>query len=236
MTIPAPTRRTLFRAGTAAAVATALPAGAQPAPETFLTAREMALLRAVTARLIPADAHSPSAADLDVPVFITRQLAGPFGRGARTYIEGPFADGTPEQGYQSEWRPADMYRQGLARFDAVVAAEGAAFDQLAPDRQDEVLKRWEAGRLDLSPVPGALFFRQVLENTVEGFFADPVYGGNKGMAAWRMIGFPGAHAAYLDEVERHGVPFDRPPVSLADFQNHEHVAHGHGAMPMPGAR
>ncbi len=212
------TRRTLFRAG----AAVALPAGAQPVPPGLLTGREMALLYAITARLIPADAYSPSAAELDAPVFISRKLAGPFGQGARTYTEGPFGPGTPEQGFQSEWKPADLYRQGLLRFNQAVAAEGVPFDQMAPDEQDAVLRRWKAGKLDLAPVPAALFFKQVVANTIEGFFADPVYGGNKGMAAWRMIGFPGAHAAYLDEVERHGVPFDRPPVSLAEFHAHGH--------------
>lgn len=223
---PTPTRRALFRAGAAAGVAAALPAVAQQAPALFLDEREMALSRAITARLIPADEHGPSAADLDVPVFISRQLAGPFGRGACTYMAGPFAEGTPEQGYQAEWTPADLYRRGLARFDAAVAAEGARFDRLAPDRQDGVLKRREAGELDLSPVPAAPFFLQVLNNTTEGFFADPVYGGNKGMAAWRMIGFPGAHGAYLEEVERHGVPYTRPPASLVEFEGH---GHDHGA-------
>jgi hypothetical protein len=35
--------------------------------------------------------------------------------------------------------------------------------------------------------------------------SDPTEGGNKDMAAWKMIGFPGAYAACVDEVERHGI-------------------------------
>jgi len=35
-----------------------------------------------------------------------------------------------------------------------------------------------------------------LQHTVEGFFSDPIYGGNKNKIAWKMIGFPGAYADY----------------------------------------
>ena len=37
----------------------------------------------------------------------------------------------------------------------------------------------------------------------KGFFADPIYGGNRDMVAWKMIGFPGARYDYLDWVDRH---------------------------------
>ena len=48
----------------------------------------------------------------------------------------------------------------------------------------------------------------------EGFFADPVYGGNRDMVGWKMIGYPGARYNYLDWVERHNERFPLPPVSL----------------------
>jgi gluconate 2-dehydrogenase gamma chain len=54
------------------------------------------------------------------------------------------------------------------------------------------LKRLEAGGKDLAGVPGDLFFEHLWEVTLEGYFSDPVYGGNRGLISWRMIGFPGA--------------------------------------------
>jgi len=63
-------------------------------------------------------------------------------------------------------------------------------------------------------VPSA-FFGLVLQNTMEGFFADPVYGGNRDMVAWKMLGFPGARYDYRDHVERHGQRYPLPPVSIA---------------------
>jgi gluconate 2-dehydrogenase gamma chain len=54
----------------------------------------------------------------------------------------------------------------------------------------------------------------MLQNTMEGFFADPLYGGNKGMAGWKMVGFPGARYDYRDHVDKHNVPYPRGPVSI----------------------
>ena len=63
-------------------------------------------------------------------------------------------------------------------------------------------------------VDGKAFFQQVLANTREGFFADPLYGGNRNMSGWNMIGFPGARYDYRDWVERHNERFPLPPVSI----------------------
>ncbi|HEY0418280.1 MAG TPA: gluconate 2-dehydrogenase subunit 3 family protein, partial [Acetobacteraceae bacterium] len=80
------------------------------------------------------------------------------------------------------------------------------------------------GRLDLDGVPSAEFFETLLANTIEGFFSDPTYGGNRAMVGWRMIGFPGAYAAYLNTYTDHGVRFEREPLSIASEagQNGEH--------------
>jgi len=74
----------------------------------------------------------------------------------------------------------------------------------------------------LNGVPSAVFFDMLLKMTVEGFFADPVYGGNRDMAAWRMIGFPGAYADYYDSIDQHGVKFVREPMSLGQ-DGHKHI-------------
>jgi gluconate 2-dehydrogenase gamma chain len=49
---------------------------------------------------------------------------------------------------------------------------------------------------------------------MEGFFADPLYGGNKNMAGWKMIGFPGARYDYRDHIDKHNVPYPKGPVSI----------------------
>jgi gluconate 2-dehydrogenase gamma chain len=60
--------------------------------------------------------------------------------------------------------------------------------------------------------------------TIEGFFADPVYGGNKDMIGWKLIGFPVAYANYYEFVDQHGIAFNRAPISLAqDARGMVHV-------------
>ncbi len=63
-----------------------------------------------------------------------------------------------------------------------------------------MLKGLESGDARLEGVDGESFFGMFLQNVLEGYFSDPIYGGNKDMAAWKMIGFPGAHYDYRDWV------------------------------------
>ncbi|HEY2616600.1 MAG TPA: gluconate 2-dehydrogenase subunit 3 family protein, partial [Acetobacteraceae bacterium] len=80
--------------------------------------------------------------------------------------------------------------------------------------KDEVIGGLEKGGVALATVSGRGFFDLLLQNTQEGFFADPVYGGNRDMVGWKMIGFPGARYDYRDWVERHNEKYPRPPVGI----------------------
>ena len=81
--------------------------------------------------------------------------------------------------------------------------------------QDAYLQSLQNGQQDLNGVPAHTFFESLLGLSIEGYFSDPVYGGNKDMAAWRMIGFPGAYASFYDLVDQHGIAFTRRPSALA---------------------
>ena len=109
-----------------------------------------------------------------------------------------------------------MYRAAIKAIDAHCKArfENEGFAQLKPEDQDKVLGELEEGKIKLSEVDAKTFFKQLLLNTQEGFFADPLYGGNKDMAAWKMIGFPGARYNYRDFVKKHGERYPLPPVSI----------------------
>jgi len=183
----------------------------------FFTVPERAFIEAVMARLIPNDTVGPGAVEAGVPFFLDRQLVGPFGRGDHYFLGGPWPKGTPEQGYQSRFTPAQLYRTAIAAIDRYVAANfsNALFAKLAAADQDKVLKGIESGDVMLDAgVDGKSFFAMLLQNTKEGYFADPIYGGNKDMGAWKMIGFPGAHYNYRDWVARHGEAVTIQPVSL----------------------
>jgi gluconate 2-dehydrogenase gamma chain len=188
----------------------------RPGPWMFFTADEAATIEAVVDRLIPPDNRGPGGKDSGCAVFIDRQLAGPYGRAEGLYLAPPFLPGAATQGYQLPDSPAARYRAGLKALADYVKSNfaGKSFRDLAPDDQDTVLKGIESGSIALKDVKGAEFFSLVLANTQEGFFADPIYGGNRGMASWKLIGFPGARYDYRDWVERHNEPYPLPPVSI----------------------
>jgi gluconate 2-dehydrogenase gamma chain len=191
----------------------------QPAPRTgwlFFRADEAEVVEALADRLIPPDPQTPGGKDAGCAVYIDRQLLGPFGSSAGLYTQPPFAKGTPQQGSQSADPPAVTYRKALAALDRYCRAQGGKpFAQMPLDRQDQVLGGLEAGEVKLEAVDGKVFFEMLLKNVREGFFADPIYGGNKDMCGWKMIGYPGAHYDYRDWVGRHNERYPHPPVSIA---------------------
>ena len=186
----------------------------------FLSADEARFVNAALARLIPADALGPGALEAGVPVFIDRQLAGAFGAGARLYRGGPWRKGTPSQGYQLPHTPAELFRAGVRAIAADLAPKGG-FHKLDPQAQDGYLQALEKGEVDLGAAGTGEFFALLLALTMEGYFGDPAYGGNRGMAAWKMIGFPGAYSNYYELVGRN-VAFTAAPASLAEGG---HVGH-----------
>lgn len=188
-----------------------------PGPYQFFSPQEASWIDAAVSRLIPPDELGPGAKELGVTVFLDRQLAGAYGRAERWYMAGPWAKGTETQGYQSRMNPAQMYRAAINAIDAYCRKtfQNKSFSQLATDDQDKILGGLEEGRITLDEIDAKAFFKQLLLNTQEGFFADPLYGGNKDMGAWKMIGFPGARYDYRDYVKKHGERFPLPPVSLS---------------------
>jgi len=191
-------------------------AGSGPYQPQFFNPEEMAFLAAAADRFIPADELSPSGSDLGVPQYIDRQMAGPYGMAARWYMQGPFKKGLPGQGYQSKRTPAELLRDGIRAVDRTVGANGnvKAFADLDGAHQDEILRALEGRKYDLPEVDGKLFFTFLHQLAVEGFLADPMYGGNRDMAGWTMIGFPGARANYHDWPEKTDQPYPYPPVSI----------------------
>lgn len=185
-------------------------------PYVYFTPEEASFIESAVARLIPADDLGPGARELGCPLFLDRQLAGPYGQALRWYMQGPWAKGTATQGYQSRMTPAQLYRAAIRAINAHCHAtfEKINFAELNPEDQDKVLGELEEGKIELDQVDAKAFFKQLLLNTREGFFADPLYGGNKDMTAWKMIGFPGARYDYRDYVAKHGEKFPLPPVSL----------------------
>jgi gluconate 2-dehydrogenase gamma chain len=183
----------------------------------YFTREEWIFLQAACARLIPNDDNGPGALELGVPEFIDREMEGPFGHAASWYMHGPFASALPEFGYQSPLTPRAVYRAGIAAVDAHCRRifGNKSFSELSATDQDAVLTGLEKGTLDFENVSGKSFFGFLLQNTKEGYLADPIHGGNKNMGSWKMIGFPGARADFLDWVNKYGVRYPLSPVDIA---------------------
>lgn len=237
-------RRSFFKGAGAAAAAAAIAPGCERPPQevqskrspyTFLNADEAAFIEAAVARLIPVDETGPGALEAGVPTFIDRQLAGAWGAGDDLYRSGPWQPGKPEQGYQLPFTPAELFRNALrAIVEDLRKANRGSFAKLKAEDQDAYLRALERETRDLGGVPSNIFFESLLEITIEGFFSDPVYGGNKDMVGWKLLGFPGAYANYYDFVDQHGIAFKRPPMSLGQDASGAIHVHPVPATPSSG--
>jgi gluconate 2-dehydrogenase gamma chain len=232
-TNPIRRRNFLMGAGTAVAASLAQPVAGeaqtasaaapapndQPEPLLTLTATEHAFFAAAADTMIPADELSPSGSDCGVATFIDRQLAGSYGAGARLYRDGPFVKAKPEFGYQLPLNPREFFRAGIAAAnDWSRKTYGKDFDRLAEADRVAALKAMEGGTAELAGVSSRGFFEALLQITMEGYFADPIYGGNRNMASWKMVGYPGLPATYREDIKKYfGKKYDKPPHSIVDF-------------------
>jgi len=197
-------------------------AAAQPsAGEVYLTlnATEAAFLSAAYDTFIPADRLSPSGTDCGLVTYMDRQLAGAWGNGSRFYRNGPFLQGKPEHGYQLPLTPREYFAAGIKAANVWTRKTyGKEFDRLGPSERDAALKMMEAGKAEFADFNAKPFFEALYQSAMEGFFADPIYGGNRDKVSWRMVGYPGLPASYAAKAEAYrGKKLNIEPKSIADF-------------------
>ncbi|HVM19467.1 MAG TPA: gluconate 2-dehydrogenase subunit 3 family protein [Egibacteraceae bacterium] len=188
----------------------------------FFNPDQAAAVDAMIARLIPGDQGDPGAREAGVLFYIDHLLATHTGWAEKTYTMGPFAapyegeqeppaeegvvwvpeDELERYGWQTGLVPREIYQMGLPRLDALAQERfGDDFADLDDGDADELLRALEDDEDDdvgeiFDEVSAGDFFDLVLKHTLEGFLGDPVYGGNRNMAGWRLIGFPGSRRSY----------------------------------------
>ena len=160
-----------------AAIKSAAQTAAPPAPSIF-TAAEIRILEAFIGRLIPNDDNGPGAVECGAVRYFEGQLAGDLASEKARILEGLAAV------------------DGFAR-----RAHGAAFPELAPDKQDAVLSALQNDEA-AGFAGSAGFFTRMRRLTLEGTFGDPYYGGNKGFAGWDLIRYPGVRLAVAPEDQK----------------------------------
>jgi gluconate 2-dehydrogenase gamma chain len=200
-------------------VAAVAPPSPAPEPLLILNETEHAFVVAAVDTLIPADELSPSGSDCGCAVYIDRQLASAWGGGAKMYRAGPFFKGKPEQGYQLPLTPAEFFAAGIAAANAWSRKTyGHDFDRLEAEKRIEALKAMQEGKAEFGNLSSRAFFGRLLTLTMEGFFGDPIYGGNRNKASWRMLGFPGLPATYSNVIDEYrDKRYVAEPQSIADF-------------------
>jgi gluconate 2-dehydrogenase gamma chain len=235
MSLGNPSRRTLLLGtvlalpalGLATRGMTGAVAAALAAPEisayrpVFFSAGEWKFVQAFCDRLIPADAEGPGALETNVPVFIDQELNGSYGKAEDWYMEGPHNPQAPSGlGFQIPYSPQEIYRRGIKATEAwSQATYQKSFESLDATTRDAVLTKLQHNEIDFAAqgepiLKASAFFGFLLTNTQEGYLSDPMYGGNKGMEAWKMIGFPGARASFAEWIGQHNVRYPLGPVSI----------------------
>jgi gluconate 2-dehydrogenase gamma chain len=185
----------------------------------YLLEPEIRFLEAAVEHLIPTDELGVGARDAGVVVFIDRQLAGTWGVHGRQYRGGPWQDGTPQQGYQSRFTPQEVYRIAIREIDThCKSAFDRPFAQLSGDRQVQMLKQLEKDEIALPSLSSKFFFDLLWRNTEEGYFADPIYGGNRDKVGWKLVGFPGIPSGQYRHLINSHEPYHAEPVSVLDVQ------------------
>lgn len=157
----------------------------------FLNDVEARTVEAIAERIIPDSGDGAGAKAAGVVYYIDRAVSG-----VSTHLQ-------------------HVYRTGLralARYCRTTY--DAAYMDLLPEDQDAVIRRFFGPeQLEGDPTPQLFgderaeqddpdlpilrrLFAVVREHTIEGFFCDPVYGGNRDAVGWKLVGFPGAYWGY----------------------------------------
>ncbi|HEY6841830.1 MAG TPA: gluconate 2-dehydrogenase subunit 3 family protein [Chthoniobacterales bacterium] len=175
---------------------------------TFFNAQQRATIEAAMARIIPTD-DQPGAREAGTIDFLDRYLSGldfiyakPDGSGFEK-LQGKRADAWKQR--------IDIIRakyvDGIMELDRRSQSQfGAEFVRLASEQQDRILAWMEhpanqAGTEEAKSAEPALqqtnaevdldFFSLLALHTRQGFYSDPIYGGNKNRVGWKLIGFEG---------------------------------------------
>lgn len=194
-------------------------------PGTFFDSHQRTTVQAAMARIIPTD-DTPGATEAGTVDFVDQYLSGTGYIYAKPDGSG-FEQLTGRQ--QDAWQQRidivrAAYTAGITDLDDKAQQRyEKAFVELEPPQQDEILhaleRPYEQQEADLekvrvtlygAPVEPALqqtsaetdlgFVPLLALHTRQGFYSDPIYGGNRDRVGWETIGFPG-------------------PASLADVHN-----------------
>jgi gluconate 2-dehydrogenase gamma chain len=226
------------------------------------TPHEARTVEALTARILPGTPDDPGAREAGVTTYIDNMLAYQEGFVETSYREPPYAqiegeedtaggddtyetipvaaDQIERYGYQSILSPREVYRLGVMAVDAYARSRyEAAFITLSEEQQDSIIEAMVSGEatVGFDQFSSRSFFAVLRRHTAEGMFSDPAYGGNRDMAGWKLIGYPGAQRAYTEHDIQNEEAAPREPQSLAQLHPFSpgEYAGSHVVLPVSGS-
>ncbi|MBM7565601.1 gluconate 2-dehydrogenase subunit 3 family protein [Paenibacillus sacheonensis] len=182
----------------------------------FFNQDQFMTAEAASERIYPKDDSGPGAKELGVAFFIDHQMASAYGMNAREYMSPPFYKSEATQGYQLSFKRRELVALGLDSLNVYSMDKyQKGFPDLAPEEQDKVLGDFEQDAVNIKGVPASTFFAYFLNLTIEGVYADPLYGGNKNMDGWRMRNYPGNQMSFTEQIDKDDF-VKMEPLSLSD--------------------
>jgi len=183
----------------------------------FTRFEDFVVLEQATELIFPKDDNGPGAIEIGVPYFIDKQMAGTWGINGGDYRLGPYLASEPSVEHSSLTRGQIMIT-GIRKMNQLSHERfDTSFDQAEEDQQIEILQHFESGKVKMDGVNSSSFFSLLRTLTIEGVYSDPLYGGNRNMAGWKMKEYPGAVASYSDIIESDKF-VKKEPTSLTDYQ------------------
>jgi gluconate 2-dehydrogenase gamma chain len=155
----------------------------------FFNNADAATVEAFASQIIPSEEGSPGAREAGVVYYIDRALAG----------------------FMRDLQP--LYRRGLeALADLAIGAFGLGFSALDDAAQRSLVESLDERAAAEPDDFAGQFYRILREHTVQGFFGDPAYGGNREVVGWKLVGFPGAQWGYTRDQMQSGVDARSIPI------------------------
>lgn len=171
----------------------------------------------IAERVIPGEGSDAGATEAGVVYYIDRTITG-------------FSTGLQR-----------VYRLGLRELEAYCSRKySGQFVDLTAEEQDEILRVFlgpEVGPPAVHPQPGLMdqdegdnpgydhlgllyrLFAVIREHAIEGYFCDPIYGGNRNTVGWKLVGFPGTQWGYSEEQMKPGYDATRIAIkTLSDLR------------------
>jgi gluconate 2-dehydrogenase gamma chain len=190
------------------------PLAADSVALTYFTDFQAKTVESIAERIIPANGNDAGATEAGVVYYIDRSVTG-----FSVNLQRIYRLGLRELGrycshlFQAQFHELDSEQQDeiirdLLGPEVVGTAGHPASGQLPQPLDQDTIEAVGTDSAD-STVPAdkeilRRLFAVIREHTVEGYFCDPIYGGNRNTVGWKLVGFPGAQWGYTAEQMKPG--------------------------------